>query len=152
MQTRLCIVSIGIGKDNASDSDVRVYRRGRTVLLVEQFYFAATFAVVVEVLRDFVLAHCSKRLRSPHNRLHTKKVHPPTSPLPSESQCTRLATSESDSAIALQLLAVYNAYLQSKSAIESHRPHGSPNLVTAELQQGIPYLDAAIANNGRVAH
>jgi hypothetical protein len=55
-------VSIGIGKDNASDSDVRVYRRGRTVLLVEQFYFAAIFAVVVEVLRGFVLAHCSKRL------------------------------------------------------------------------------------------
>jgi hypothetical protein len=65
MQTRLCIVSIGIGKDNAYDSDVRVYRRGRTVLIVEQFYLAAIFAVVVEVLRGFVLAQLFEAITFP---------------------------------------------------------------------------------------
>jgi hypothetical protein len=99
------------------------------------------------------LRNCSKRLLSPHNRLCTKiteKQHPPISPLPSKSQCTRLAASESNSAISRQRLAVYNSYLHDCKAIDLT---ASPNLITVELHSSnsLSGRDDR-SNNGRVAH
>jgi hypothetical protein len=144
MQTRLCIVSIGIGKDNASDSDVRVYRRGRTVLLVEQFYFAAIFAVVVEVLRGFVLAQLFEAITSPHNRLHTKKAHPPISPLPSNSCCTRLATAYR-TRLFLSNYWLYTTHISSPRARSKAIDLTARQILSlSNWQRGISYLDATI--------